>query len=387
MISWLCYPFLLAGCESTKCAGTIDAMAIQVRDVLRAIEQMAPPALALPGDPIGLQIGSPELEVERLMVALDADPRTVTKALYHNCQLLVTHHPLLYRPLNRVHYDEPVGSAVQQLCAARMAYIAVHTNWDCAPGGINDALAEQIGLEEVRPAGSGAQVPMFKLVTFVPPEHLDAVLDRMASEGAGEIGLYRRCAFYHPGTGTYEPQPGSHPYQGMVGRREHAAEMRLEVLVPEHRLQAVIQAMLQTHPYEEVAYDVYPLHEPKHYPIGRVGRLPRPMRAEELRAYLAERLGNPHVRLYGKPGALIRSLMVVGGSGGDYLHEARAAHADALLTGEVRHHHTWEAWARDLALFEGGHRETELPGTRALAQRLREALPHQQVEVLCAESV
>jgi putative NIF3 family GTP cyclohydrolase 1 type 2 len=111
------------------------------------------------------------------------------------------------------------------------------------------------------------------------------------------------------------------------------------------------------------------------------------MRAEELRAYLAERLGNPHVRLYGKPGALIRSLMVVGGSGGDYLHEARAAHADALLTGEVRHHHTWEAWARDLALFEGGHRETELPGTRALAQRLREALPHQQVEVLCAESV
>ncbi len=216
-------------------------MAIQVRDVLRVIEQMAPPALALPGDPIGLQIGSPELQVERLMVALDADPRTVTKALYHNCQLLVTHHPLLYRPLNRVHYDEPVGSAVQQLCAARMAYIAVHTNWDCAPGGINDALAEQIGLEEVRPAGSGAQVPMFKLVTFVPPEHLDAVLDRMASEGAGEIGLYRRCAFYHPGTGTYEPQPGSHPYQGMVGRREHAAEMRLEVLVPEHRLQAVIQ--------------------------------------------------------------------------------------------------------------------------------------------------
>ncbi len=360
-------------------------MAIRVRDVLNAIEQIAPPALALPGDPTGLQVGSPELEVERLMVALDADPRTVTRAVYHNCQLLITHHPLIYRPLSAVRYDQPVGSALQQLCAARMAHIAVHTNWDCAPGGINDALAGQLGLEEVRPAGDGAEVQQFKLVTFVPPEHLDAVLDRMAAAGAGEIGLYRRCAFYQAGTGTYEPQAGANPYQGAVGRREHIQEMRLEVLVPSHRLQAVIEAMLQAHPYEEVAYDVYPLHTPQPYPLGRVGRLPRPMRAEELRTYAAERLGNPHVRLYGKPGAMVRTLMVVGGSGGDYLPAARAAHADALLTGEVRHHHTWEAWAHDIVLIEAGHRETELPGTRVLAERLRERLPSQQVEVIFSE--
>ncbi len=357
-------------------------MAIRVRDVLRVLDEIAPPSLALPGDSIGLQVGSPELEVERLMVALDADPRTVAKAIYRNCQLLITHHPLLYRPLSKVAYDEPVGSAVQQLCSARMAHIAVHTNWDCVPGGINDALAVQVGLEEVRPFGSGAEVQQFKLVTFVPPAYLDAVLDRMSAEGAGEIGLYRRCAFYHPGMGTYEPQPGAKPYQGAVGQRAHADEMRLEVLVPAHRLHAVIQAMLEAHPYEEVAYDVYPLQTPQRYPLMRVGRLPRPMRTDELRDYLAERLGNPHVRFYGKPGAIVRTLAVVGGSGGDYLSEARDAHADALLTGEVRHHHTWEAWARDIVLFEGGHRETELPGTRALAQRLSERLPAQQVEVL-----
>ncbi|GBC92261.1 GTP cyclohydrolase 1 type 2 [bacterium HR15] len=362
-------------------------MAIRVRDVLQVLEQIAPSAFALPGDPIGLQVGSPDLEVERLMVALDADPRTVTKAIYHGCQLLVTHHPLLYRPLNTIRYDEPVGSAVQQLCAVRMGHIAVHTNWDCAPGGINDALAEQVGLEEVRPFGSGAQVQSFKVVTFVPPEYVDTVLDRMAAEGAGEIGLYRRCAFYHLGTGTYEPQPGAKPFQGAVGRREHADEMRLEVLVPAHRLQAVIHAMLQAHPYEEVAYDVYPLHTSQSYPLGRVGRLPRPMRTDELRHYLAEQLSNPHLRFYGKPGALIRTLAVIGGSGGDYLGEAHAVHADALLTGEVRHHHTWESWARDIVLFEGGHRETELPGMRALAQRLREQKKILQVEVLFEESV
>jgi dinuclear metal center YbgI/SA1388 family protein len=361
-------------------------MAVQVRDILGVLEELAPSAWALPGDPVGLQVGSPDLEVERIFVALDAEPRTVTKASYYQCQLLITHHPLIYRPLSKVDYSEPVGRALQQLCAGRMAHIAVHTNWDCAPGGINDALAAQVGLEEVRPFGSGAQEMAYKLITFVPPEYLDAVLDRMAAAGAGEIGLYRRCAFYHPGTGTYEPQPGANPFQGAVGRREHVDEMRLEVRVPAHRLSAVVKAMLQAHPYEEVAYDVYPLHPPQVYSLGRVGRLPRPMRVTELRDYLAERLGNPHVRLYGKPGAIIHTLAVIGGSGGDYLQEARAAHADALLTGEVRHHHTWHAWAHDIVLFEGGHRETELPGVRALAERLRERLPSQQVEVLCEEA-
>ncbi|MFQ3611030.1 MAG: Nif3-like dinuclear metal center hexameric protein, partial [Fimbriimonadales bacterium] len=307
-----------------------------------------------------------------------------TQAVYRQCQLLVTHHPLIFHPLRRVAFDDPVGKAVQMLCEAKIAHIAVHTNWDVAPGGINDTLAQLLGLEEVRPFGQGAKVPQFKLVVFVPTEHLDAVLDAMANEGAGVIGLYRRCAFYHPGMGTYEPMEGANPYQGQVGKREHAEEMRLEVLVPGERLNKVVSAMLRTHPYEEVAYDLYPLHEPAHHPLGRVGRLPKPMRADELRTYLAERLENPYVRLHGKPGAIIRTLAVVGGSGSDYLAEAQRAHADALLTGEVRHHHTWEAWARDMVLLEGGHDATELPGTRALADRLRAVLEPRGVEVLMA---
>lgn len=359
-------------------------MTTTVREVLEFLNEMAPPQWAFPNDPIGLQIGDPNQTVERVLVALDPDPHTVVQANYRSCQLLVTHHPLIFRPLSKIRFDDPVGMAVQLLCEAKIALIAVHTNWDVAPGGINDTLAELLELTETRPFGEGPARQDYKIAVFTPTEHTDAVIDAMANAGAGVIGLYRRCAFYAPGVGTYEPMEGANPYLGQAGKREHAEEIRIEMQVPAERLNAVIQAMLRTHPYEEVAYDVYPLHTRAEHALGRVGVLPKPMLASELRDYLAQKLGNPFVRLYGKPSKVIRTLAVVGGSGGDYLPDAQYIHADALLTGEVRHHHTWEAWARDVVLFEGGHAETETPGTQRLADRLREFLAPRGVEVFFA---
>ncbi|MER3559685.1 MAG: Nif3-like dinuclear metal center hexameric protein [Armatimonadota bacterium] len=356
-------------------------MPITVREVLGILNRIAPPQWACRDDPVGLQVGDPNQAVERVLVALDPDPKTVTHAHYRHCQLLITHHPLIFRPLRTVRSDDPLGQAVQLLCAHQIAHIAVHTNWDVAPGGINDALAKAVGLESVRPFGEGTAVPQYKLVVFVPTDYLDTVLDAMASAGAGVIGLYRRCAFYHPGTETYEPMEGANPFQGSVGQREHVDEMRLEILVPDDKLEGVIQAIEHAHPYEEVAYDVYPLRTSQAYALGRVGRLPCPMLASELRDYLADKLGNPYVRLYGKPNGTVRTLAVVGGAGGDSLASAKNAFADALLTGEVRHHHTWEAWARDLVLFEGGHAETETPGVHALAERLHAELEPYGVEI------
>lgn len=352
-----------------------------VRDILGFLEEIAPKEYALPGDPVGLQVGSPDLEVQKVAVSLDPDPKRVQLAAYRECQLLIAHHPLIYHPLKSLLYGNPVSDAVRMLCANNVAFIAVHTNWDCAPGGVNDALADRLGLIETRTFGEGAVVAQYKLVTFVPQEHLNQVLDAMAREGAGEIGLYRRCAFYHEGFGTYEPQAGAQPFAGEVGKRETAQEYRLEVLVAQSRLHPVIEAMLHTHPYEEVAYDVYPLQTPKTYPMGRVGRLPKPMNSLELRDYIAEKIENPYVRFYGKPQVSIHTLAVLGGAGSDYWRSAKQAHADALLTGEVRHHHSWEAAAGDIVLLDGGHAETEMPGVHALAERLTEFLAPRQVEV------
>ncbi|GIV11710.1 MAG: GTP cyclohydrolase 1 type 2 [Fimbriimonadales bacterium] len=359
-------------------------MAATVREVLGYLNELAPPQWAFPNDPIGLQIGDPHQQIERVLVALDPDPRTVANARYRECQLLVTHHPLIFRPLSQIRFTDPVGMVVHALCEAKIALIAVHTNWDVAPGGINDTLAELVGLSEVRPFGEGPERQAYKIAVFTPVAHTDAVIDAMASAGAGVIGLYRRCAFYAPGTGTYEPIEGANPYLGQVGKREHATEVRIEMLVPAERLNPVVQAMLKAHPYEEVAYDLYPLQSQGQHALGRVGVLPKPMLANELREYLAEKLSNPYVRVYGKPSQPIRTLAVVGGSGGDYLPDAQRAHADALLTGEVRHHHTWEAWARDVVLFDGGHCETETPGVQRLAERLQQRLQPHGVEVFFA---
>lgn len=352
-----------------------------VRDILCYIEEIAPEAYALPGDPVGLQVGSPEIEVQKVAVALDADPKSVQMAVYRECELLIAHHSLIYHPLKTLRYGDPVSDAVRMLCSHQKALVAVHTNWDCAPSGINDALAARLGLMETRPFGMGASVAQYKLVTFLPKDELNPVLNAMANEGAGEIGLYRRCAFYHEGSGTYEPQPGAQPFAGEAGKRETVQEYRLEVLVPQNRLQTVIDAMIRTHPYEEVAYDVYPLQTPKIYPMGRVGRLPKPMNSLELRDYIAEKIENPYVRFHGKPHAAIHTLAVLGGAGSDEWRSAKQAHADAFLTGEVRHHHTWEAAAGDIVLLDGGHAETEMPGVQALADRLREFLTPRDVEV------
>ncbi|MCW5933704.1 MAG: Nif3-like dinuclear metal center hexameric protein [Fimbriimonadia bacterium] len=345
---------------------------VPISQILHFLEQTAPRAFALPGDPIGLQVGAIDTQVSRIAVALDPDMRSAQAALNHECQLLMTHHPLIYRPLQSVVSIDPVGSVVHFLCQHQIAHIAAHTNWDCAPGGVNDALASALELTNTRPFGFGAEVPQFKLVTFVPLEHLDAVIDAMAMVGAGEIGLYRRCAFYHEGYGTYEPQSGAEPFMGTIGERETATEARLEMVVSGHQLEEARAALLATHPYEEVAYDVYPLQDAKCYSMGRVGLLPYPMDAEALRDYIAERLGSPYTRFYGDPERVVQSLAVLGGSGGDYLRQAKAAQADAYLTGEVRHHHTWEADAWDIALYDAGHAETEMPGVRALAECLRE---------------
>jgi putative NIF3 family GTP cyclohydrolase 1 type 2 len=196
-------------------------MAATVGEILNYLNEIAPPVWAFPNDPIGLQIGEPSQKVERVLVALDPDPRTVVNAQYRQCQLLVTHHPLIFRPLSKIRFDDPVGMSVQGLCAAKIALIAVHTNWDVAPGGVNDTLAEVVGLTEVRPFGEGPAQKLYKLAVFTPTEHVDAVIDAMANAGAGVIGLYRRCAFYTAGHGHLRADGGREPLS-WAGRQARA---------------------------------------------------------------------------------------------------------------------------------------------------------------------
>lgn len=350
---------------------------LTVADALKALNTIAPPHLALENDPRGLLVGDPSAPVTRIAVALDVTMPVAQEAHRRGAQLIIAHHPLIYHPLRAIRADEAHPGAVVLFCArAGIAVACAHTSWDVAPGGINDVLASLLGLTETRPLQTTCREALVKVAVFVPPDHREKVLDAMAEAGAGAIGDYDRCAFYFPGEGTFRPLPGANPYEGTVGEIERTPEERLEMVVPEQGARAVVSAMKAAHPYEEVAYDVFPLwNVATEYGIGRIGTLTDPLPAEAFLARVKDVLSFPETRLAGPRDRLIRTVAVCGGAGAFLMKDALTCGADALVTADVRHHEFVDAEAHGFVLLDAGHAATETPGTRELARRLQESLP------------
>ncbi len=346
-----------------------------VAEAMRALDAIAPPHLALENDPIGLLVGDPAAPVRQIAVALDVTLPVAEAAAARGAGMIVAHHPLVYHPLKAVRADDPVGAVVLACAGARLAVAAAHTNWDVAPGGVNDVLADRLGVADTRPLRVTYQEPLVKVAAFVPPDARERVLDAMGGAGAGAIGNYDRCAFFSPGTGTFRPLPGAQPYLGTVGQPETVPEERLEMIVPAPRAEAVVAAMKAAHPYEEVAYDVYPLAAAAGTQgIGRIGMLAQSLPAPSFLDAVKAALRFPEVRMAGPESRTVRAVAVCGGAGAFLLGDALAAGADALVTADVRHHEFVEAAARGLLLLDAGHAATETPGTQELARRLADSL-------------
>lgn len=354
--------------------------ALTVADVLRALDTLAPPHLALDDDPHGLLVGDPAAPVTRVAVALDVTRAVAEAAQALGAEMIVAHHPLVYHPLRAIRQDDSIGAVVLACARARMAVACAHTSWDVAPGGINDVLARLLGLSETRPLRITYREPLAKIVVFVPSGARSRVLEAMAAAGAGAIGDYDRCAFWTPGTGTFRPLPGAQPYLGTVGQAEETSEDRLEMIAPEPQVNAVVAAMKAVHPYEEVAYDILPLtNTAAEFGIGRVGTLPEPLSRDALVGRIAALLDFPPVRAVGSEQRVVRTVAVCGGAGAFLLGDALAGGADALVTADVRHHEFVEAEARGLLLIDAGHAATETPGTQELARQLARRLASQNV--------
>jgi dinuclear metal center YbgI/SA1388 family protein len=353
-------------------------MSLFVRDALLVLDQIAPPHLALDDDPRGLLVGDPNAPLAGgITVALDVTTTVVQVARAQNAGLIVAHHPLIYNPLKRLRADEPhPGSVVLTCAAAGIAVACAHTNWDVAPGGVNDVLADLLGLSAVRPLQITYREPLVCVAVFVPPDHRERVMDAMAEAGAGAIGDYDRCGFWAAGTGTFRPLPGAAPFAGRVGEAETVAEERLEMIVPASQQATVVAAMKEAHPYEEVAHFVFPLaNTHNEYGIGRIGTLSPPVPAHHFHQQVKDALTFPEVRMLAPdPEQPIQTVAVCGGAGAFLVSDALRAGADALVTSDVRHHEFVDAEARGIVLLDAGHAQTETPGARELARRLEAAL-------------
>lgn len=360
--------------RTTAASGVCQTRPVRtVGDLLDALEAIAPASAAFPWDRIGLQIGVREARVERALVSLDSSPAAAAEAAASGCHLLLCHHPLIWDPLKSIGSAHP-GPTIRTLIGSGVAFVAAHTNWDAASGGINDVLASRLGLHDVRRFGAGPPARAFKLVTFAPKEEVDALVDALSGAGAGVIGEYERCAFFHDGTGTFRGGQASRPSIGQAGRIENVAETRIEMIVPEDKVRHVEIALRRVHSYEEPAYDFFALRESSGPGMGRIGRLDEGLELGRLCDLVDERLTS-RSWTWGDPAKTAETVAVVGGAADGEWRAALEAGADVFLTGEVRQNVAVEAEAAGLAILAAGHYATENPGMEELCRRMALALP------------
>jgi dinuclear metal center YbgI/SA1388 family protein len=347
-------------------------------DVLAVLDALYDPRTAEEWDAVGLVTGDLDQPVRRVLFAVDPVDEVIREAVDWRADLLVTHHPLLLRGVHSIATDQPKGRSVSTLVRAGIALQVAHTNADVARPGVSDALADLLGLDNTRPVRPIANAALDKVVVFVPADAVEAVVDAMASAGAGRLGDYERAAFMSDGTGTFLPLPGATPTVGQVGAVERVGETRLEMVAPPARVAAVVEALRAAHPYEEPAFDVLLTRPaPGDRGLGRVGRLPAP---ETLRAF-GERVASAlpptasGVRMAGELNAVVETVAVCGGAGDDLFDEVRRAGADVFVTADLRHHPASEALAYGSpALVDCAHWATEWPWLGQAAARVSAAL-------------
>lgn len=347
-------------------------MGMNVSDLVRAMEEIAPTRFAAAWDNVGLLVGDAAAEVTRVLLTIDCTRAVLDEARAAGAEAVVSYHPPLFSAQKRF----TAGSIAFEAARAGIAVFSPHTALDVAEGGTNDVLADALGIKERVPlrAAEGRDAAL-KLVTFVPEEHVEAVSSALFAAGAGRIGKYSSCSFRSPGTGTFFGEAGANPAVGQAGRLERAAEIRVETLVPTGRVDAVVRALRAAHPYEEPAFNLVRLAAaPAGLGFGRVGSVNR-ARAGAVVDRIKTALGVTHVLVAGPVDREVSRAAVCAGSGGDLLDEAVASRADLLLTGELRHHDALRAAEAGLTVVCTRHSTSERAALVPLQARMATLLP------------
>jgi len=344
-----------------------------VQEIISLLEELAPLTLAETWDNVGLQVGRFDRDVSGLLLALDFSKAVLDEARQKQANLIVTHHPLIFKPLRNLRFDRPGGAIWEELITGGFILYAMHTNLDRAADGLNQHLAEVIQLTQIEPVEAGAE-DYLKLVVFVPNDYVDAVFTALTKAGAGWIGNYSHCTFQTAGVGTFLPQAGTNPFVGATGEVNSVAEVRLETIIPARKQEPIIKAMLAAHPYEEVAYDLYPVvQKAGRAGLGRVGLLTAPKRFPELLAELKTVFGGETLRFGGYSRDYVQKIAVIGGSGGKYLAQAKRKGAEVLITSDLGYHDFLYAEQIGLTIVEVGHHRIEAEGLKRVKTYLEQS--------------
>ena len=325
-------------------------------------------------DNAGLQLGNPSMELTGALLTIDVTEEVISEAGNAGCNLIISHHPVIFGGIKKLAGRDYTERLVAKAIKDDIAIYSSHTNLDAAEFGVSRKMAEKIGLTRVKPL-----VPLkgrlLKLVTFIPEAYLDRVRDAIFEAGAGVIGNYDRCGFTLPGTGSFRPGENTTPFSGEKGRLHFENEVRFETILYSHLRVSVIRALLDAHPYEEVAYDLYPL-ENDNIPAGMgcIGELPSATAGKEFIRSAAAAFGAGGLRYTGLTDRQIRKVALCGGAGSSMIRDAVSAGADAFVTGDIKYHSFFDADGK-LLLLDIGHYESEKFTTEILYDLIIKKFP------------
>lgn len=357
-------------------------MMVRAKEIMTLMEKEFPLHLAESWDNSGLQIGSSDKKVGRILIALDLDSFVLKQALEQQVDMIITHHPLFFKPIKNINYSSPLGKMIKTLVSADITVYAAHTNLDAAQKGLNQYLAEKLGLVNIEPLYPASKEALFKLVVYVPATHLEEVSAAICIAGAGYIGNYADCTFRTRGTGTFRPGQNTNPFIGKTGELEEVDEFRLETIVTENDLKQVLASMHKAHPYEEVAYDLYRLeNQGRVFSPGRKGYLVEKMSLQDYALQVKDLLGINSLRVVGDLEGMVKNVAVISGSGASLMNRVMGQNIDLLVTGDLKYHEAKDAEAAGLKVIDAGHQGTEAIVVPLLIDYLKPKLANRNLQV------
>lgn len=329
---------------------------ITVEEIYKFINEIAPFNISFDWDNTGLLIGGMDENISNILLALDVTKEVISEATHLGCNLIISHHPIIFRPIKNI-----LNGSIPYLAVKNnLNVICAHTNLDLAEEGVNKCLASKFNLKNIESLCRSKRLEYNKIVVFSPKECENDIVKAMSENGAGRFGNYSMCSFTSDGKGRFMPEPGSNPYVGTQGLLEEVKEVKIEMVCPESKTNAAVKAMKEVHPYEEPAYDIFrDFSIYKEYYNGIIGDLEIPMNSDEFVKFVKEKLDCQGLRYTEINGKIIKKVALCSGAGGSYIKDALGSKADVFVTGEIKHSDILEANHNGMMVVDAGHFKTE----------------------------
>ena len=329
---------------------------MKVKNLLNNLDRIAPFFLQESFDNSGIQFADLDAPITKILLSLDATQGVLDEAIANKANLIITHHPLLFSPLKQI--TKQKNPLLFKAITNKINLLAMHTNYDLAEGGLNDYVANLLGIKKISPL-QGSSEKIFKFAVYVPSQYADKVSRAIFEAGAGKIGKYTETSFNISGKGTFKPTEGTNPFIGKIGERENVEEIKIETVVAERDLDSVVQVMKDNHPYEEPAYDIYELKTKPSYGIGLFGGIDKEIEISKFSLEVKNKLQSHYIRLIKSNERKIKRVALCTGSGGSLLEQVSRKNVDLYITGDITYHAALRAKELGLNVLDIEHFDTE----------------------------